>query len=271
MCIRDSVDGANNNTVGDETPIVVVGGEDTPGNDFVDEQLGSIAGTVLEDIDNDDAGEDPIAGVTITLLDDTGATVATAVTDSNGAYLFEDVVPGDYIVSESQPSGFADVLDEDSTVPGDDAVNADPLDDVIPVSIVSGELDDGNDFIEEQLGSLSGTVLEDTDNDGVGEDPIAGVTITLLDEDGATVATAVTDSNGDYSFADLEPGNYSVVESDPTDFVSVGDVDGANNNTVGDETPIAVVGGEDASGNDFVDEQLGSLSLIHISEPTRPY
>lgn len=54
-----------------------------------------------------DEGETGIANVEVTLLDGDGNVVAVTTTDDNGLYLFEDVPPGDYIVSVSQPEDFA--------------------------------------------------------------------------------------------------------------------------------------------------------------------
>ena len=90
-----------------------------------------------------------------------------------------------------------------------------------------------------------GQVLEDTDNDDNGDAPLANVVLTLKDENGDDIdsdpntagvqpTTTSTDDEGIYSFAGLPPGNYQVVEEDQAGFASVSDVDGANNNTVGD-------------------------------------
>ena len=54
--------------------------------------------------DNGDGILDPtevgVAGATVTLFDAvTGAVIATAVTDANGNYLFEDVPSGDYFIT----------------------------------------------------------------------------------------------------------------------------------------------------------------------------
>ena len=260
-------DGANDNIIGDGTPINVVGGEDSPGNDFVDEQTGSISGTVLEDTNNDGVGDAPIPGVTIALLDDLGNPVLddmgnpiTTVTAADGTYSFDDVPPGDYQVSEVDGNGFISVSDTDGA-------NDNIIGDGTPINVVGGEDSPGNDFVDEQTGSISGTVLEDTNNDGVGDAPIAGVTIALLDNLGNPVLddmgnpiTTVTAADGTYSFDDVPPGDYQVSEVDENGFISVSDTDGANDNIIGDGTPINVVGGEDSPGNDFVDEQTGSIS-----------
>ncbi|MEY3122044.1 MAG: hypothetical protein RI993_869, partial [Pseudomonadota bacterium] len=46
------------------------------------------------------------SGVTVNLLNNAGAIVATQTTDSNGNYLFTDLVPGTYSVEFVAPSGF---------------------------------------------------------------------------------------------------------------------------------------------------------------------
>ncbi|MCB0502042.1 MAG: hypothetical protein KDD32_05125, partial [Bacteroidetes bacterium] len=65
--------------------------------------VANIGDFVFEDTDRDgiqDAGETGIEGVTVYLIDVlSGDTVDTDVTDANGAYLFEDVNGGDYIIA----------------------------------------------------------------------------------------------------------------------------------------------------------------------------
>jgi len=65
----------------------------------------TISGTVFEDTNDDDAGDDPIAGVLIELKDLAGNVVASTTTDANGAYEFTGVTPGDYILMETDPAG----------------------------------------------------------------------------------------------------------------------------------------------------------------------
>ncbi|MGY8872806.1 MAG: SdrD B-like domain-containing protein, partial [Pseudomonadales bacterium] len=73
-----------------------------------------------------DEGEAGLAGVTVNLLDATGATVGTTSTDAAGEYLFTDLVPGTYSVSFTAPSGYiftdqdaaADDVDSDANANG---------------------------------------------------------------------------------------------------------------------------------------------------------
>ena len=260
------VDGDNNNVVGDETPITVTEGATASGNDFL-ENLGAISGTVLADTTNDGLGDTPLENVLLTLKDEVGLDIdsdpntdgvqpTTTLTDENGNYVFVGIAPGDYQVVETQPSGFGSLSDVDGA-------NNNVVGDENPITVTEGATAAGNDFLE-NLGVVSGTVLADTDNDGLGDDPIPNVTLTLLDATGNDIdsdpntpgvqpTTTTTDSNGDYSFTGVEPGDYQVAETQPTGFGSVSDVDGANNNIIGDETPITVASGETTSGNDFIE------------------
>jgi hypothetical protein len=86
-----------------------------------------------------------------------------------------------------------------------------------------------------KLPYISGTVKEDTNNSGQGnvtsgDIPIANVLILLGNStNGNIVATTLTDSNGFYAFVNMKPGNYFVVEQNPSGYVDVADFDGGPN------------------------------------------
>jgi len=72
------------------------------------EQPAKLAGTVWLDADRDgeiSIDEDRKADWTLNLLDSTGAVVATTITDSDGNYLFEGLVPAQYTVEFFNPNG----------------------------------------------------------------------------------------------------------------------------------------------------------------------
>lgn len=72
-------------------------------------QPGRIDGLLFFDVNFNgvrEAGEYGLPGITVKLLSANGATVATTVSDANGAYSFEPA-PGNYIVSAGQRSGLS--------------------------------------------------------------------------------------------------------------------------------------------------------------------
>jgi hypothetical protein len=71
---------------------------------------GTIMGTVWEDLDQDgqkEAGEPPLAGADIRLKDSNHALLRLWKTLEDGGYVFADLVPGMYFISETDPPGYA--------------------------------------------------------------------------------------------------------------------------------------------------------------------
>jgi LPXTG-motif cell wall-anchored protein len=79
--------------------------------------LAEISGTLWVDIDGDgiqDPGEAAVVGVTIELLDASGAVIGSVVSGPNGEYTFPDLLPGTYtlrIDPATIPSGIVLVGD----------------------------------------------------------------------------------------------------------------------------------------------------------------
>ena len=113
--------------------------------------------------------------------------------------------------------------------------------------------------------TISGNVFEDLDLDNLrdaDEPAIGDVTLSLLRLEGDSYAetgrTATTDAQGNYTFRDLLPGTYRIVETQPEPYFSVGaaagTVDGATRGTVAGTdviTEITLLGGDDSIRNDF--------------------
>lgn len=112
------------------------------------------------------------------------------------------------------------------------------------------------------LGSISRNVKEDIDDDDVGELNLPGTLITLLDSAETTVATTLTDSEGNYLCVDVPIGVYSVRETNFAGFNDVSDVDGENDNVVGVSLTVTNL---NSTRNDFVYERVG------VSPSSIPY
>ncbi|MEL7079558.1 MAG: SdrD B-like domain-containing protein, partial [Cyanobacteria bacterium J06582_2] len=234
------VQGANDSQIA----LSVAIGESVTAQNFVDEIPASIAGNVSQDENNDDAGERNLAGITVNLIDIAGVTVATQTTDADGNYLFEDITPGDYTIEQVNDTDFIDVSDVQGA-----------NDSQIAVSVAIGENVTAQDFVDEVPASVAGNVSRDDDNDDAGDRNLAGITVTL-DDGAGNVLTTTTDSDGNYLFADVTPGNYTIEQVNDTDFVDVADVQGANDSQIAVNVGI----GESVTAQNFVDEIPASIS-----------
>ena len=254
--------GTSGGTLGNDAVTAIVLGSGTAATDYTFGELtpASLAGSVYVDGDNDgvrDGGESGIAGATVDLTgtDDLGNPVSSTTTAAaDGTYSFTNLRPGDYTITETQPAGYLDGGDAVGTLGG--TLGNDTVTDI---TVTAGANGTGYDFGELATTSLAGSVYHDVDNDGVrdgGEPGIAGVAVDLTGTDdlGASVALATTtNAAGDYSFTNLRPGTYSVVESQPAGYLDGTDVAGSLGGTLGNDTvtDITVDSGDAGTGYDF--------------------
>jgi len=188
--------------------------------------VGSIGDRVWLDCDLDgvqDSTEGGLGCVTVKLYTSSGSYVTSTCTSSSGYYLFSNLQVGSYIVVVSGvSSGLSPTFDLDGVSTANKA----------NVTITSGQNRRDVDFGYGPVCSVGDRVWKDTDGDRCqdqGEPGIAGVTVKLLDSNGATLATATTDANGYYKFEDLRPGSYSVTVSGlPSGYTGTYDLDGTS-------------------------------------------
>ena len=225
--------------------------------------LGSISGTVCVNANGDgvcDPNEAPLPGVTVQLwLVGGGAPLQTTTTDANGDYAFQNLpAAANYQVKEVDPAGYTSVNDADGG----------QHDNTISPIAVNGNAVTGRDFIDTPApGSLSGKVCNDLNGNGVcenGEPGIDGVTVKLYDSNGNPVgAPRPTAGGGLYSFPNLPPDTYTVVETDKPGYQSTGDVYGANDNLLVAAVPPGVA----VTGQNFADELIpGAITGVVYSD-----
>jgi hypothetical protein len=80
----------------------------------------SITATVFNDRDRDgvrDAGELPVPGATIILLDSSGKEVARVVADADGLFTFGELTPDQYTIKVIPPTGFETLSSDTFTLP----------------------------------------------------------------------------------------------------------------------------------------------------------
>ncbi len=133
----------------------------------------------------------------------------SATSASDGSYQLAGLPGGVYSIEVIEPLG--------STV----TTGNDPIQITLPTGAVNNDIDfglDGN-------GVVGGSVYVDINNDGikdVGEAGVEDVVVTLVgnDTDGVAVSlSTTTDINGDYAFANLNGGTYTITEAQPGAFL----------------------------------------------------
>ena len=210
--------------IGDLTNTVTVTGDDeldTPVPPAQDDHTttvsplpASIGDLVWNDLDRDgvrDSGEPGLGSVVVNLLDNAGNVVDTMATDTDGAYLFVDVVAATYAVQVDEstvPTGYVLTTTANPVLvtpaPGEAVDTADfgYMLSVVPVGTIEGRVFYDNDSSADLNGSEVG---------------IGALTVTLLDQNGDVVASTVTQTDGSYRFNGVPVGDYTVDvnETDP--------------------------------------------------------
>ncbi len=265
------------------TGIVLAANTNATGYLFGELAANTISGSVYVDTNNNgvlNGGESIIGGVTITLTgtDDLGASVnVTTTTGSGGSYQFTNLRTGTYTVMEAQPAAYLDGRDTAGTVGGspcsgcDTSVN-DQISNIVLTQFGTNALN--MNFGELAASSLTGSVYIDSNGSGgrnTGEPGISGTTVQLTGTDdlGAPVSlTTTTDSNGDYQFAALRPGTYTITEP----VQPAGYADGAETaGTLGGSTAvnesissITVGSGQNGTGYNFGELGVGLSGSVYV-------
>ena len=153
------------------------------------------------------AGEEGFNGVTVNLVNEAGAVVATTTTDADGNYSFTGLNAGTYtvkVVKDGELANLTQTEDPDGTK--DNASGAITLNTDNPVR-------ENVNFGYVKKHAISGNIYLDENRDKTknGDDVnLSGVTVTLVDGSGNVVATTTTGASGNYNFPGLTDGTYTV-------------------------------------------------------------
>jgi|GEM_PF-26020 len=130
-------------------------------------------------------GSAPVAGALVVATDPQGQVAGATTTGADGGYLFEDLLPGDFVLTVSAPGHR----------PTAEAVT------------VSGAGRTGHDVVLQPAAAVRGTVRSREGR------PLADARVALLDTAGNVLAVRTTGEDGTYSFSDLDGADYTLVAS----------------------------------------------------------
>jgi hypothetical protein len=170
-----------------------------------------------------DSGEPGISNATVSLTDaggnqvtDAGGLLVTPVTTGvDGAYEFTNLVPGQYIVKFTAPSGYLGTAVDKGTEATDS--DADPITGKSHiVTLAPGVCDETVDAGFFKCASIGDYVWEDFNSNGIqdaSEFGLEGVVVLLNGTTGSGASVSMndtTDVDGHYLFACLAPGTYTI-------------------------------------------------------------
>jgi uncharacterized repeat protein (TIGR01451 family) len=184
--------------------------------------LGTIGDYVFEDKNKDgiqNAGDAPIAGVKVFLLNGAGVKLDSTTTDAAGKYEFKNLAAGTYQVQFVKPVGFDVTLANVGADDKDSDIDATGKTQVITLTPSAGGILKDNPTLDAGFskptayGSIGDFVFNDVNKDGkqdVGDSPAAGVKVYLLDGSGNKIDSTITKADGSYKFDSLTSGTYTV-------------------------------------------------------------
>ncbi len=237
--------------VGDQiTGVSILGGQAGVEYDFGKRLPGNIAGNVSDCL----AGT-PLAGVTVQLLDANGNVIKSTSTNEAGNYQFTSLSPGAvYGVKEILPTGY--ILNDEAVGTAGGSIAADAA--IVQIALTDGVSGTGYNFCDVKPAAIGGNV-----SDCLANQALAGVTVQLLDANGAVIGTTTTDAQGNYQFNNLAPGKtYGVSEILPTGYVHNDENVGSAGGAIVDHaiTQVALGDGVSGVGYNFCDVLPASVS-----------
>lgn len=237
-------------------------------------------------------GDDPIPDVNIKLyrddntdgVADNGTAIRSVFTAGNGEYSMASLTPGNYVIIQTQPSGWDSYDDIDDTPDNDLVDNLDSLDNLIPVTLTPLEVDQSNNFVEIAIhGLISGHVFVDMDDDQVPDEGegLSDIVVSLFPDantdgvadDNVPIEIQLTLADGSFVFPSVPVGHYVIAESQPAGYVSVIDIDISNDgdfvpnsNTMNDTIPVTITNGEIDEDNLFIDADSCGLIVTNTND-----
>ena len=185
--------------------------------------LSRLGNWVWEDYDLDgiqDPTEDGINGIQVDLLDCQENLLESQLTNADGYYLFENLVPATYRLRFNPNGNWSFTLADQGMNQQEDS-DADPATGLSPCEILtSNETNLSFDAGMHRPGAIGDLVWEDLNANGIqdtGEAGMPGIKVVLTDCQGNRLDSTYTDPDGNYLFDPVPAAHYRLDFSDNTD------------------------------------------------------
>ena len=203
----------------------------------------ALSGYVFNDKNNNgikDQIDLPINNVIVTLtgkdIDGKDVEFVTS-TNSIGVYIFNNLIPGTYTITESQPINYLDGIQSAGTGAFNQGTSS--YNRLVAIKLAFGNKSIDNNFGELSPSKITGFTWLDANNNGqkeIGESGLNNIEIRLSgidDRKNNTSLTTLTNNDGYWEFLNLRPGTYTLSETQPTDYLDGKDSVGSGATTQG--------------------------------------
>jgi 5-hydroxyisourate hydrolase-like protein (transthyretin family) len=241
-------------TVTTGTPVAVTLGNTTPNIDFVLNPYGGISGRVISY-----STQQPLAGVTVNIVNSFGNYVGYGYTNSTGNYTVTGLAPGIYYALASSSTGSLSAIFDGISCKNNCAPTSGT-----PITVSLEVMRTGINFALTQGGVISGRVRLRSN-----QSPLSGIPVTIYNSQGSGVASTTTDAQGNYRISGLQTGSYFAQTNSPDYLNRLYNDLPCQNCTVTSGTAINVQDGMETAGINFSLNQLGKVSGRVIDELTQ--
>ena len=202
-------------------------GASVTGRDIGMIRPGTVRGAVFADRNDNgvrDAGEDGLTGVKVRLMSETEGEAFNAEIGTDGAFLFDAVMPGRYYLEYMLPERavFARITNGGNQITEMQIAKTGSIGRTDSFDFVTGQVVDAPVCGALTLGRIEGTAYRDHDGNGrmENEETLAGVTVKLIpSREQLDTITAVTGEDGAFLLEDLRPDSYRLEIECPDGYV----------------------------------------------------
>lgn len=194
----------------------------TDGDNMIAVNIGIMKyASVTGNVRNLDSTFDHVGNLQVSLYDEsTGDQIARCITDAEGSYRFEKLMPGRYYFDSTLPEGFnyARQTDEKGGFSSFILVGGEK----VPFQVTMGNDMQNMDICIGAPGRIGDYCWLDSNRNGlidIGEAQIPGIQIEIS-QYGEVIAQTVSDAFGWWEFADLYPGEYTVRVTMPDEVIT---------------------------------------------------